>query len=96
MGDIASPDEQVAAKLDIEALSIPPGLTDEELQQWTAVSLLTTPFASAVIGLQEKDPPSAARVLAEAFGLDIVVARRDMETVHNWLAFLAPEVLRTP
>ena len=35
--------------------------------------------------------PSASRSLASTYGLGVTEARRDMETVQNWLAFLTSE-----
>ena len=96
LDDIASPDEQRAARHDMQALSVPAGLTGEQLRQWASVCLLTAPFTNTVIRLQGEDVPTAAREFAQTYGLGIVEARRDMETVHNWLAFLAPEALHTP
>ena len=93
VGDIASLDEQRAAKRDIQALSVPPDLTGEQLRQWASVCLLTSSFTNTVIRLQSDDAASAIRKLAATYSLGIVEARRDMETVHNWLAALAPETL---
>lgn len=91
---IASFDEQQAAQRDILALLIPHGLTAEQLRNWLSTCLLAAPFTNAVIWSQTLDAPSASRTLATTYGLNITEARRDMETVQNWLAFLAPETLR--
>ena len=93
--DIASLDEQQAARRDIQALLFPPGLTDKEVQAWAATCLLASPFANSVIRHQNMDSPSASRLLGETYHLTVTLARRDMETVQNWLAFLAPETLST-
>ena len=89
--DIASLDEQRAAQRDIQALLIPPGLNDEQVRAWASGCLLATPFANSVMRLHGMDTPTASRILAENYNLNIVEARRDMETVQNWLAFFAPE-----
>lgn len=91
--EIASPDEQRAARFDIEVMSVPPGLTEVEFRTWISTCLLAVPFTNAVIRLYGKDSASTSRVLAETYGLGITDARRDMETVQNWLAFLVPDSL---
>lgn len=91
--DIASSDEQLAAVHDIQSLLIPPDLTDEHVRIWASTCLLAAPFANAVIQLHTTEKQNPARILANAYGLSITQARRDMETVHNWLAHLAPETL---
>ena len=92
--EIASVDEQGAARRDIQILQMPVGLTDEQIRTWTSACLLAAPFTNTVIQLQDMEPTSVARSLAETYGLSMVDARRDMETVMNWLHFLAPDVLR--
>jgi len=92
---IASVDEQEAAQRDIQALLIPHGLTTEQLQNWLSACLLAAPFTNTVIMSQTMDVPDVSRTLATTYGLNITEARRDMETVQNWLAFFAPETLAT-
>ena len=87
-GEIASFDEQRAAKRDIHSLQIPPGLTDEQVRSWASACLLAAPFTNSVIRLQGMKGSSASRSLANTFGLGVTDARRDMETVQTWLAFL--------
>ena len=91
--EIASFDEQQAAQRDIQALLIPPGLTDEQVRMWASTCLLAAPFANTVMRLYGMDAPNASRLLAETYGLSVTGARRDLETVQNWLALLAPETL---
>lgn len=91
--EIASFDEQRAAQRDIRALLIPPNLTDEQVQMWASACLLAAPFTNAVIRLHGMEEPNASRSLAETYNLGRAEARRDMETVQNWLAFLMPELL---
>ena len=90
---IASLDEQRAAEQDILTLLIPQGLTDEQVSAWVSVYLLEAPFTNSVIQLQNMESLKASRLLADIYNLGITDARRDMETVHNWLAFFAPETL---
>ncbi len=93
--EIASQDEHRAARRDIQALSIPSGLTVEQVRIWASTSLLAAPFTNSVIQLlNAADAADSYNVLAETYGLSMTEARRDMETVQNWLAFFAPEVLR--
>ena len=94
--EIASFDQQHAAQRDIQALLISPGLTNDQVRTWAAACLLAAPFTNAVIQLHNLDAPSASRSLARTFRLSATEARRDMETVQNWLAFLAPEILPQP
>ena len=91
--EIASPDEQRLAHEDIAALGIPSGLSPVAMRQWTSACLLSAPFTSAVVHVQGTTPSTlASRVLAQSFNLSIRQARRDMETVQNWLRFFVPEV----
>ena len=91
--NIASLDEQRAAESDLTRLLVPEGLTTEEMRKWVAVWLLAAPFTSSVIQLSDLDLVASAKALADQYGLEITEARRDMETVQNWLAFLAPGTL---
>ncbi len=91
--EIASFDEQRAAQHDIQALRIPPGLTDEQVRMWASACLLAAPFTNTVIRLHNIEIPRASRSIAETYNLNVTEARRDMETVQNWLAFLTPETL---
>ena len=91
--EIASFDEQRAARRDIQALLIPPGLTDEQIRMWASTCLLAAPFTNTVIQLHNMEILIASRSLAETYKLSATEARRDMETVQNWLAVLAPETL---
>ena len=90
---IASFDEQRAARRDIQALLIPPALTDAQVRAWVSVCLLAAPFTNTVIQLYDVEASEAYRLLAETHGIGLTEARRDMETVQNWVAFLTPEVL---
>ena len=90
--EIASFDEQRAARRDIQKLSIPPDLTAEAVRAWISTCLLATPFTNSVIRLSDSDAENVAGSLAETYGLSTTGARRDMETVQNWLLFLVPEV----
>ncbi len=91
---IASYDEQLAAARDIQSLLIPRTLNEHQLRDWLSTSLLTAPFTNSVIELLGVDSPAASRILAEYYGLSVIEARRDMESVQNWLRFFAPEILR--
>lgn len=90
---IASLDEQRAAQRDIQALLIPSELTDKQVRAWVSVCLLAAPFTNTVIQLYDMEAAEAARLLAETYDLGLTEARRDMETVQNWIAFLTPDVL---
>ncbi len=91
--EIASFDEQRAAQRDMQVLLIPLDLTDDQIRMWASACLLATPFTNTVIQLRNAKVSSASRSLAKTYNLDATEARRDMETVENWLAFLAPETL---
>ena len=91
--EIASPDEQEAARRDIRALSIPPSLTDTEFRAWISTCLLAASFTNSVIRLNSLDKKTAVKSLAETYKLDGTEARRDMETVQNWLTSLALKTL---
>ena len=89
--EIASFDEQRAASRDIQAISIPPGLTDNAVRAWISTCLLAAPFTNSVMRLSDLDTQNAAGTLAEIYRISATDARRDMETVQNWLSFLALE-----
>ena len=91
--DIAASDEQLTAQRDLDALLFPPNLSQDQMRMWASTSLLAAPFTNSVIQLHGMESPVRVRILAETYGLDRTEARRDMETVENWLAFLAPETL---
>ena len=91
---IASHDEQHAASRDIQALLIPPNLTNEQVRSWATTCLLSAPFTNSVIQLRGVEAPDASRSLADTYGLGLTEARRGMEAVHNWLSFLYPEIQR--
>ncbi len=91
--EIAASDEQRAARRDIRALSIPPSLTDEGVRAWISTCLLAAPFTNSVIRLNSLDKQTAVKSLAETYKLDGTEARRDMETVQNWLTSLALKTL---
>ena len=90
---IASFDELRTAWRDIQAMQIPPGLNSEQIRSWSLTCLLAAPFTNTVIGLHDAEVQVAARTLAQAHGLGITEARRDMETVQNWLEYLRPHTL---
>ena len=92
--EIASFDEQRATMRDLEALSIPPNMGSEEVRTWVAVCLLSTSLANTVIRMHTDgiSPPDSYRSLATTYNLDIIEARRSVETIENWLAHFAPEV----
>ena len=92
--DIASFDEQCAARRDIQALMIPKGFTENQVRAWISVSLLAAPFTDAVLRVKRMDRYNGTRWIAAAYNIGITDARRDIETVQNWLAVLAPEKLR--
>ena len=85
---IASSDEQKAAQRDIDALNLPPALTVEQIRNWALAYLLAAPFTDSVIQNRNVDSVIAARSISSVYDIDVTDARRDMETVQNWLAFL--------
>ena len=89
--EIASFDEQRAAQRDLQALEIPPGLTQEAMKVWISTCLFVSPFANSVRQLDEVDSPNNPGLLAASYGLGATEARRDMETVQNWFSFLDME-----
>ena len=92
--EIASFDEQRAARRDLQTLQVPPSLSDEEVRMWASACLLAAPFTNTVIRLHDSaDMPSSYQLLAQIYDISMTEARRDMETVQSWLAYLAPETL---
>ena len=89
--EIASFDEQQAARQDIDSLSVPPGLSRHDFRSWSITCLLAAPFTTTVLQLHARKAPRPAHVLAEKFGMNITKARRDMETVENWITYFLPE-----
>ena len=94
-GEIASFDERRAARRDLQALLLPTGLSNEEVRVWASTCLLAAPFTNTVIQIADtEDAPGSYQLVAQAYGLGMTEARRDVETVQNWLVFFAPETLR--
>ena len=91
---IASLDEQNAARRDLRALAMPSDLTNDEVRMWATACLLAAPFTNSVIQLTHTiDLAASYQSLARTYDLNMTEARRDMETVQSWLALLAPETL---
>ena len=92
--EIASFDEQRAARRDLHDLLIPPNLTDEGLRTWMSTCLLAAPFTNSVIKLiNNSDVTASYQFLASKYGLGLTEARRDMETVQTWLVYFVPKIL---
>lgn len=91
--EIASFDEQHAARRDIQLLLIPPDLSNEQIRMWVSACLLAAPFTNSVIQLHGMEVPIASRSLAKTYSINIREARRSMETVQSWIAFFIPETL---
>ena len=92
INNIASLDEQQAARRDINALNLPLGLTSAQVRDWALAYLLAAPFTDSVIQNRNIDSVTVARSLSSAYGIDVTEARRDLETVQNWLTFLMPDI----
>ena len=90
---IASSDERVLAERDLASLAVPPGLSHRQFNAWVVTRLLSADFVRAVLRMRSSLSQDAARSLALEFGLTVRSARRAMQTVHNWLRELAPELL---
>ncbi len=90
---IASLDEQRSAQRDIQALRVPPGLTNQQVRAWISGCLLAASFTNTVLRLRNAEAPDILRSLAEFYKLSATDARRDMETVETWLSFFAPATL---
>ena len=90
---IASYDEQRLARSDLAALSIPPGLSTQEVRTWVSACLLSAPFPCAVVQQGASNAATIHRILAQTFQLSMRQARRDTETVQNWLRHFAPDAL---
>ena len=86
--NIASLDEQKAAQRDIDALNLPAALTVDQTRDWALAYLLAAPFTDSVIQNRNVDSVIAAHSISSVYDIDVTEARRDMETVQNWLAFL--------
>ena len=94
-GDIASLDEQAAAKRDLGYLRIPDGLAPEQAGDWALICLLASSFANSALQVVGMEESAAIRQLAQAHDSSLADARRSRETVYNWFASLAPEMLST-
>lgn len=91
--EIASFDEQRAAQRDIQTLRIPPGLTSAQVRTWISGCLFAASFTNTILRLHNMGNLDLSRSLADIYKLSVTDARRDMETVQNWLSFLAPQAL---
>ena len=95
-GEIPSTDEARRGQVDLANLLPPSGLNLNQLRGFCSASLISSTYVSDVLRVQHMDSVDAARELGELHGLPISVALRQMETVHNWLRELAPELLPSP
>ena len=93
VSQVASLDEQAAAKRDVESLLIPDGLTPEQVGDWALTCLLTSSFANSALQVAGMEESAAIRRLAQVHASSLADARRSRETVYNWFASLAPEML---
>ncbi len=91
--EIASFDEQRAAQRDMRTLRIPPGLTSAQVRTWISGCLFAASFTNTILRLHNMENLDVSRSLADIYKLSVTDARRDMETVQNWLSFLAPQTL---
>ena len=90
---IASSDERVLAERDLASLAVPSGLSYRQFRAWVVTRLLSSDFVRAVLRMRSGSSQDVARSLALGFSLTVRSARRAMQTVHNWLRELAPELL---
>ena len=70
--NIASYDEQRAARRDIQALLIPPNLTAPQVRAWVSTCLLAAPFTNTEIHLYDMEASEASRLLAETYVLVLI------------------------
>ena len=91
--DIPSSDERGRASRDLDALAVPAGLSLSQFRTWATTSVLAALYTHDVMRFQYLDQITASRELAQLYRLSDIDARRQMETVHNWLRELAPELL---
>lgn len=91
--DIASFDEQGAANRDLEILRIPDGFTTNQVSDWALMCLLESSFANSVLQTASLKEDEANRCLAQIYSSNLTDARRSRETVHNWFASLAPNLI---
>lgn len=90
---IASLDEQAAAKRDLASLRIPDGLAPEQVGDWALTCLLASSFVNSALQTADMEESAAIRHLAQVHTSSFADARRSRETVYNWFASLAPEML---
>lgn len=91
--DIPSADERTRASRDLSALALPSGSPLNEFKSWATASVLGASFTHDILRLHHLDQITASREVASLYDLSDIDARRAMETVHNWLRELAPELL---
>ena len=85
--EIASFDEQNAASRDIQAMQVPQGLESQEFRLWVSTCLLAAPLTATVMWLESSDAEDPPKLVSEKLGISVTVARRRIETVHNWLIY---------
>lgn len=89
--NIASVDEQRGAMEDLGNLRVPEGLTNEQVGSWVSMCLLASPFVQSVLTIDDVEVTDAANSLANKYELNLIEARRSMETVQNWFTLLISE-----
>ena len=83
---IASYDERVLAALDLHDIGVPLGLPRQSFDAWVGSRLLSSPFVSAVMRLQEAGPSPEWAAFAESWDMSRADVTRAIATAQAWRA----------
>ncbi len=89
--DIPSSEQIPLATQDLQALNVPPGISETEFYGWIGMRLLASPFVNSVMRLEAGADDAAWRALSAEWDISMGEASRRRETAQSWLRRFAPE-----
>ena len=72
---------------------VPDNMDSVRLREWATACLLASSYAHDVLSTRGQTMRQRVQLLRDKYQLSAVDARRDLETIENWLSELAPELL---
>lgn len=88
---ITSLEQRELAQLDLEALSVPKGLSIDEFDGWIQSSLRASPFVETLRRLDKEGEEAVWQAIAQEWSVAKSVAARWASTSHNWLRYFELE-----
>ena len=82
---IISDEQRALAKLDLQILDVPSGLTPDSFRDWIRLSLRASPFMDAVKEFRGRTDATVWDSIAGGAGVSRSTAARWVSTAYNWL-----------